>query len=180
MRRGCSVKGAQRRSEPLTGRTRRFTLHERGAGGYLCDETDSRRYFCCDRNYRTGGCGIIVCMAVADYYDPEPPAECPACQASVPRWQGYGGPGLMLLWRQHHRHPIGDLSDEGWRLPPDRYGEFSLPDEFEISASCPNGHSLRAQCKCVDSVWAEIDLSAEERFYEDKARRERLRRWHGE
>jgi hypothetical protein len=53
------------------------------------------------------------------------------------------------------------------RIDPGRYREFTLPDAFDITGWCVEGHSFEVDCHCVEGVWTQIDLSAEYRKVEE-------------
>jgi hypothetical protein len=80
----------------------------------------------------------------------------------VPQYRGSDGPSIMLLWRQGEPHPIDDLASDPYRIDPNRYTEFSLPDTFSITGTCERGHVLQMECRCSDGVWTEVDASSEQ------------------
>src|SRR4051812_5535208 len=118
-------------------------------------------------------------VGMFDVYRPDPPVACPWCAAPVGHWQGKDGPNALLVWQQGTPHPVAQAVDEDARIDPARYAEFSLPERFSILGVCPNDHAPVADCRCVDGVWTEIDLTAEELKVVEAAQRTRLRKWRG-
>jgi hypothetical protein len=117
-------------------------------------------------------------MGMYDEYEPVPQPRCPWCEAGFStHWQGKDGPNLLLVWRQGERHPVDQSIDEDARMERERYAEFVLPEEFTILGECDNGHFVTARGRCVGGVWRELNLSEERAKVEEKAWRDRQRRW---
>ena len=68
-------------------------------------------------------------------------------------------------------HPIDD--DARW--PESEWENSTLPDEFDISNSCLNGHVAWAIGRCTNGVWTSTQLVTRGDFaeIEDRRRRER-------
>ncbi len=111
-----------------------------------------------------------------DTYEPVPPIACPWCGSVVIEgWQGKSGPCLLLHFREGEPHPVAHRVDEDVRFDPTRFGEFALPDEFDLLGVCPSGHYIRGVGRCSDGVWCDTDVASSEQQAADDAERARVR-----
>ena len=98
-----------------------------------------------------------------DWYEPDPPLACPACNQPVLEWQGYGGPNGLFVWHQGDRSPVDQRVDADVRLADDELGEFTLPGSFVIHGHCAADCGCTAHCQCNEGCWTEtiIDDTAD-------------------
>lgn len=121
-------------------------------------------------------------MGMFDYYEPEPPLSCPKCGNMLTGWQGKDGPSALFVWRQGHRHPVGQRAGEN--NVSDVTG-FNLPARVSIyTYCCGNDLSVDAIGDVFDGVWIHTRLvegDEVDAFYshEPKAKRQARKRWLG-
>jgi hypothetical protein len=114
-----------------------------------------------------------------DYYEPVPALACLWCGGKTLMWQGKDGPNLLYVWRQGFQAPVDDASDPEYQATEEVRLAERLPEHFTILGVCERDHVMRAEGKCTDGVWTDLDLSVEEAKVEEKHERDRLRELRG-
>lgn len=92
-------------------------------------------------------------MALGDFFVPDPVLLCPICGGELPEWDGFGGPGAFLVYRQGKSDPVEA------RMPsqaPDRI--TTLPNgRIPIFATCANQHYLMAEAIVEHDVFTSVE-----------------------
>lgn len=79
---------------------------------------------------------------------------CPLCGAGIPEWEGYGGPGAFLAFRQGEAAPVerrlaSQEAPEDVTLPAGR-----LP----LFGRCAQQHSTMAEAVVSEGVWRHTEI----------------------
>jgi hypothetical protein len=102
-------------------------------------------------------------MGMFDHFEPVPALRCPKCGVELRGWQGKEDGCNQFLWRQGGAAPVSHVVDERWRLSRERLASVRLPrQEFQIYTVCLCRRHALADCRCIDSVWAETRLHYDE------------------
>jgi hypothetical protein len=109
-------------------------------------------------------------MGMFDWYEPNPPLDCPVCGKTLSQyWQGKDANCFMFIWHQGERHPINqDVPDEmKWSLE-----HVQLPEEFVIyNNCCGKGNFVYAKCRAPNGVWTETELVTAQNASQGKQRK---------
>ena len=108
-------------------------------------------------------------MGLYDYYEADPPIECPKCGGQLEGWVGSDGHPFLFVWRQGVASPIDHRVDMDFRVPPESLAELRLPTEFAIhGGECECGyrfHGVRCdeqfelRCGAADGVWTTCEIN---------------------
>jgi hypothetical protein len=71
-------------------------------------------------------------MGMFDYYEPDPPIECPKCGRGLSGWQGKDTHPALFVWRQGVAAPIDQRVDAEVRALPEKLANFRVSSEFWI------------------------------------------------
>jgi hypothetical protein len=109
-------------------------------------------------------------MGMFDWYEPNPPLNCPVCDAKLDGWQSQDANCALFVFRQGERHPIyQDVPDEMKRT---LLGDVQLPEEFTIYTNCcGNGFLVLAKCRALNGVWSETELITAQNVQQGKQRK---------
>lgn len=111
-------------------------------------------------------------MSLFDYYLPEPPLKCPACNADLNDWRGTDGPSALFVWKQGQQHPADQLGDSASRRDgPAREGAL-LPVAFRMHASCCSSrYFVEAIGRAPNGTWNSTELITAATAQRDKEER---------
>lgn len=94
-------------------------------------------------------------MGMFDHYEPDPPLNCPKCNARLDGWQGKDGPCALLSWKQGVKYPTDD-TDFLAKGP----ARETLPEMFQIYTSCSNCKSwVEATCRGEGYAWTQTIIT---------------------
>ena len=98
-------------------------------------------------------------MSYYDNYIPEPSLKCPVCGTILDHWQGCDGCGLFVTWKQGHKFPIAHPWPDECLEDPIVGLEYTLPDEFQISAHCDKCNRwVEAYGFCSEEIWVRSEF----------------------
>lgn len=98
-------------------------------------------------------------MGLYDYYEPDPPIECPKCGGPLSGWQGKDSHPALFVWRQGVAAPVEQRVDLEVRAFPDKMLTLRPSPEFWIyGGACQCGYTFddarfRVHCTAPDGVW---------------------------
>lgn len=101
-------------------------------------------------------------MGMFDWYEPEPPLRCPACQTQLKEWQSKEGPCGLFVWRPGAVAPHSQDVDEEWRHP--NLVEVRLPQRtIGIYTTCEGCQRwITALAFIRDGIWTHTELETPE------------------
>jgi len=101
----------------------------------------------------TAGC-YLGAVPLGDFFATEPALLCPLCGTPIPEWEGFGGPGVFMVFSQ------GEAAPRESRLPSQvPEGEVRLSDgRIPLFATCKEQHLLMAEAIVEGGVFAEAEL----------------------
>ena len=76
-----------------------------------------------------------------DHYVPKPPLRCDRCGEALDDLQGKDGPCLLLVWEEGSRSPVGQGSDDPWKVSPADITRAVLPAVFGFYGECSSCHA---------------------------------------
>ncbi|MEM9188230.1 MAG: hypothetical protein AAGF12_03600 [Myxococcota bacterium] len=89
-------------------------------------------------------------MALADFYQPFPPVACPVCGSTIDEWEGYGGVGAWVVYREGEPEPV--------EMRRAQVSSATLSDgTFSLFGEC-HGVRVLAHITVVDGVWNGLEL----------------------
>lgn len=103
-------------------------------------------------------------MGLYDYYEPDPPIDCPKCGGQLSNWQGSDGRPALFVWRQGIAAAIEQRVDSDCRVAPEELAQFRLPPEFWIyGGECKCGYQFddsrfSVRCTAPDGVWRTAEV----------------------
>ena len=103
-------------------------------------------------------------MGLFDYYEPNPPIECPKCGGRLTGWQGKDLHPALLVWRQGVAAPIDQRVDPDERALPEKMATFRVSQKFWIyGGECECGYRFddsrfRVLCTAPDGVWRTTEI----------------------
>jgi hypothetical protein len=103
-------------------------------------------------------------MGMFDYYEPDPPIECPKCGGRLSGWQGKDRLPALFVWRQGFAAPIDQRVDAEVRALPERMATFRVSSEFWIyGGECECGYRFDdsrfgVRCTAHDGVWRTTEI----------------------
>ncbi len=103
-------------------------------------------------------------MGLYDYFEPNPPLECPKCGGWLLEWQGSDGHPALLVWRQGVASPLGQRVDVEYRSSAEELARCRVPSEFSIyGGECDCGYGFddsrfSVHCKAADGVWQTAEI----------------------
>lgn len=98
-------------------------------------------------------------MSNVDYYLPEPPLKCPACNASLDNWQGGDGPCGGFVWQQGARLPVDQRANAESKVAADALADLHLPNAFKIYTPCCSRQFLvEAIGRAPGGTWSSTEL----------------------
>lgn len=111
-------------------------------------------------------------MSLFDFYTPDPPLRCPACNAPLADWQGTGGPNGLFVWQQGVRPPTGQLLEGEGRLEDSARAALFLPNVFKIRTSCCSSRFfVEAIGRAPNGTWTSTELVTVDNAQRDKDER---------
>jgi hypothetical protein len=103
-------------------------------------------------------------MGMYDYYEPDPPMECPKCGGRLSGWQGKDIHSALLVWRQGVAAPVDQRVDPEVRALPERMATFRVSPVFWIyGGECDCGYKFdgsrfSVRCTAPDGVWRTVEI----------------------
>jgi hypothetical protein len=103
-------------------------------------------------------------MGMFDYYEPDPPIECPKCGGRLSGWQGKDRLPALFVWRQGFAAPIDQRVDAEVRALPEKMATFRVSSEFWIyGGECECGYRFDdsrfgVRCTAPDGVWRTTEI----------------------
>ena len=103
-------------------------------------------------------------MGLFDYYEPDPPIECPKCGGHLSGWQGKDVHPALFVWRQGVAAPVDQRVDADVRALPERMATFRVSPEFWIyGGECKCGYHFddsrfSVRCTAPDAVWRTAEI----------------------
>jgi hypothetical protein len=103
-------------------------------------------------------------MGLFDYYEPDPPIECPKCGGRLVGWQGRDTLPALFVWRQGVAEPIDQRVDPDIRALPEKMAALRVSSEFWIyGGECECGFRFdnarfRVRCTAPDGVWRTTEI----------------------
>jgi hypothetical protein len=103
-------------------------------------------------------------MGLYDYYEPDPPIECPKCGGRLSGWQGKGGHPDLFVWRQGIAAPVDQRVDADARASLERMATLGVPPVFWIyGGKCSCGYEFydsgfQIRCTAPDGVWRKTEV----------------------
>jgi hypothetical protein len=93
-------------------------------------------------------------VPLGDFFVPDPPLVCPLCGALLSQWDGFGGPGAFLVYKQGEAEPIEK------RLPSQvPEGDLRLLDgTLPLFTECAGHHHLMAEAYVEGRKVVRIEL----------------------
>lgn len=98
-------------------------------------------------------------MGMYDYFEPDPPIECPKCGGQLSGWEGKDCQRLLLFWRQGVAAPVDQRGDPQWRASPEKMANFRVSPLFRIyGGECPCGYKFddarfSLRCAAPNGIW---------------------------
>lgn len=93
-------------------------------------------------------------MSLFDYYTPDPPLHCPACNAPLAEWRGTDGPCALYVWQQGQAAPVEQRGKADAALADAR-----LPVAFRIHTSCCSSRFLvEAIGRAPGGTWSSTEV----------------------
>lgn len=94
-------------------------------------------------------------MPLGDFFRTEPELLCPLCAGAIAEWEGFGGPGAFVLFRQGESRP----SEVRLRSQVPDGSDIRLEDgRIPVFAHCLERHALMGEAVVVNGVFLGIEL----------------------
>ena len=112
-------------------------------------------------------------MGLFDYYEPDPPIECPKCGGQLSGWQGKDVFPALFVWRQGIAAPVDQRVDPDIRALPERMATLRVSREFWIYGGeckcgyCFDNSGFSVRCTAPDGVWRTTEIEPSPTIAED-------------
>jgi hypothetical protein len=94
-------------------------------------------------------------VPLGDFFVPDPIIVCPICGSPIPEWEGFGGAGAFVVFRQGQAEPVeARLASQ---VPE---GGAKLADGIiPLFVTCKEEHPLMAEATVEGGVFSDIEVS---------------------
>jgi hypothetical protein len=96
---------------------------------------------------------------LGDFFLPDPEIVCPLCGQPIREWDGFGGPGAFLVYRQGQADPV----ERRLESQVDAGAVHLVDGTITLFGSCKAQHSTMAEAVVEGGVWttfAVVDVEA--------------------
>ena len=103
-------------------------------------------------------------MGLFDYYEPDPPIDCPKCGGVLKGWQGKDVHPALFVWRQGVAAPIDQRVDDDARATPETMAKRRVSPQFWIyGGECDCGYEFDdsrfgVRCTTTNGVWTRWEI----------------------